>query len=726
MKSPYIPLTRDLVMVGGGHTHALVMLYWARNPLPGVRITLVNPKSTAPYTGMLPGFVAGHYERHELDIDIARLAIQANARHVIGSVNHIDTGAGLVHVSGRPPIEYDILSINVGAHSAMPEIPGAIQYGHPAKPLDSFASAWGSYIEEVRNGRPADVAVVGTGVAGVELALAMNYRLKKLAGMPVSVCMFEREQAPMNELDFLTRRKLLRILAGSGVQLHCGVGIASLERNRMILSDGNSYNAEFIALAAGARPHPWLADSGLADDRGYIPTDRCLRAVGHENVFATGDCATFTPRPLPRAGVYAVRQAPVLHDNLRSTLQNRSPGSFRPQVNFLKLISTGSRSAVGNKYGLTFSGRMVWKLKDRIDRRFMNRFTGMPSMNSDAIPPADVAGDVADIMGSYPALCRGCGGKVGHKVLQASLGPEDAAFQHADFDDAAEIQIGGTGMVVSTDHLNSFIDDHWMFARIVAVHAASDIWAKGATPVSALMTIVLPRMAERLQRRTIAEIMSSARSVLNAENVDIVGGHTCQGAEMSIGMTVIGKPGDRIITQSGAQEGDIVLMTKPIGTGVILAGMMTGQTKGEELRLSLESMQQTSAPISRLLASHATAMTDITGFGLGGHLLEMLEASAVAAMLDLSSIPLLPGAMRLAEEGVRSSLWEANSGMPQFSAEPANPRADLLFDPQTSGGLLATIPVRHVDETLDGADKLGIPIWQIGSIVNGQPELILD
>ncbi len=712
-----IPLTRDLVLVGGGHTHALVLMRWAARPLPGTRVTVINPTCTAPYTGMLPGYVAGHYQRHELDIDITRLAIRAGARFIRGAVEQIDPGSGRIQLGTRPAIAYDIMSLNIGIHGGVAGVPGIGDRIHPAKPLDHFARQWDRYIDDVRNGRAARVAVIGGGVAGVELALAMHHRLQGLAQGGTTTTIFEQGVSLLSELGPLARTALLRRLKQAGIAWQCGVSVASRDDRSMIMTDTVRHHVEFVALAAGARPHAWLRDSGLVDSYGFVPIDGCLRVIGQDVVFAAGDCAAFSPQPLPRTGVFAVRQAPVLARNLRAALQDHPLERFRPQGQFLKLVSTGPRHAVACKYGLAMSGRAVWHLKDRIDRRFMRQLTTMPAMTHAL--PTHAASGVREIIREAPMVCTGCGGKVGRTSLMAGLG----SMPSAGLDDAASIDVAGTRLLITTDHLDAMTDEAWLFARIAAAHAASDIWAMGGQPHSALVTAVLPRMNAQLQVRTLSDIMDGARSCLAPEGIRIIGGHTTQGSTMAMGLTVLGTAAQRPVTRSGARPGDCLVMTKPLGTGVILAGAMTGAVHGDDLATALEAMQATSAAAARVLARHASAMTDITGFGLAGHLHEILQDSQVAACLTLDRIPLLPGARELARRGIRSSLWSANAQLLTIDCPEPEERLDLLFDPQTSGGLLASIPPDRLESVLAETVRQSIECWQIGVIEPGPPGL---
>jgi selenide, water dikinase len=170
--TPTYPSIKDLVLIGGGHTHALVLRMWAMDPLPGTRLTLINPDPVAPYTGMLPGLIAGHYRRDELMIDLVRLARFANARLILDRATGIDRDQRLIHLASRPSIPYDLAAIDIGITSDLPGQPHAI----PAKPLGPYAAAWESFL--ARRPRNPHITLLGAGLGGVELALASAHRLQ--------------------------------------------------------------------------------------------------------------------------------------------------------------------------------------------------------------------------------------------------------------------------------------------------------------------------------------------------------------------------------------------------------------------------------------------------------------------------------------------------------------------------------------------------------------------
>lgn len=681
-------LTRDLVLVGGGHAHALALRMWAMDPLPGVRLTLISPEPVAAYSGMLPGVVAGHYPAGAIELDLVRLAGIAGARLILAPATGIDRAARRVMVAGRAPVAYDLLSLDIGITTAMPDLPGFAEHGVPAKPLDAFAAAWEAFM--AARPRAARVVVIGGGIAGVELALAAKRRSG--AGSGAEVTIVERDRA-LAAVGKGARAALLAHLVQAGVTLREGQAAVAVEAGAVLLADGTRLPSDFTLGAARATAQEWPGASGLAvEPGGFVRVLPSLQTETDPLIFATGDMAHMTASPRPKAGVFAVRQAPVLFHNLRAALAGRPLRPYRPQRDYLKLISTGGKGAVADKWGLRLDGAWLWRWKDRIDRRFMAMFQDLPATDAPK-PHAD------DPFGGRP-LCGGCGAKVGRGALLAALdglpAPARADVIAGAGDDAAILAMGGRQQVITTDHLRAFWADPWLMARLTAIHAMGDIWSMGAEAQAALSQITLPPMDERLQGRTVAEILDAAVGVFGPEGADLVGGHTTLGAEMVIGFTLTGLA-DRAIRQGGARVGDVLILTKPVGSGLILAAAMAGRAPGRVVAGALASMARPQGDAARVLAPVAHAMTDVTGFGLAGHLLAMAEASGLRAVLDLSAVPVLPGAEALAAAGEGSSLLPANRAAAAKMFFTPGPRADLLFDPQTAGGLLAAVAPEAAD-----------------------------
>ena len=721
--TPAFPQLRDLVLIGGGHSHALVLRIWGMNPLPGTRLTLINPDAAAPYTGMLPGLIAGHYRREELMIDLVRLARFAGTRLILDRATGIDREARLIHLAGRPPLPYDLAAIDIGITSHLPgDLPGAADTV-AAKPLGPYAAAWEAFL--ARRPTIPRIVILGAGVGGVELALASAHRL----GPEAQVTLIDRADAFLPSLSSAARAVLQRHLAQAGITLRLGAEVTGISATSVTLASNETLPSDFTLTATGARPHPWLAETGLDHQGGFVLTDGRLR-TSDPLIFATGDCATLADAPRPKAGVFAVRAAPVLLHNLRATLSGKPLKPFRPQTDYLKLISLGQQSAIAEKWGLTASGPRFWRLKDRIDRRFMDRFGTYPAMPAPEAP-ADATLGLAAHLDQRP-LCGGCGAKLGPGVLSQALStlpaPARPEVRSGPGDDAAVLTTPTGAQVLTTDHLRAFCHDPRLMARIAALHAMGDVWAMGATPQVALAQITLPPLGPELQTRMLAEIMDEAAQTFRAAGADVVGGHSTEGAELTIGFTVTGTA-EQILTKGGAQPGDALILTKPLGSGIILAAEMAlasvpGLLLGEIWAACIQEMTRAQGSAAAILAPHAHAMTDVTGFGLAGHLLEMLDTSRAAATIRLDAIPRMPGAVELAQAGHGSSLQPANLAAVSWRmTAPQDPRTDLLTDPQTAGGLLAAVPADLSEELVAALNAAGHDAAVIGQITSGAPHL---
>lgn len=367
---PFPAMTdQHIVLIGGGHTHALVLAALRDDPIAGARITLINPGPTAPYSGMLPGFVAGHYTQTQLEIDLVALAASAGATLVQDRVVGANPSARHVTLASGATMPFDVVSFDVGITTEMPKLPGFSEYGVPAKPLSSFATRWLAF----RDGaQPADIAVIGGGVAGAELSMAMGHALRARK-RDARVHLIDRSEI-LGEVPDRVRAGLRRALMRNGIQIHEHATIASVGPDALTLGNGRRIVSSFTVGAAGASPHEWIGHCGLATHKGFIAVDPMLRAQGHEAIFAVGDCAHMVETPRPKAGVYAVRQAPILTANLRSCITHTPLDKYAPQSDYLKLISLGRKSALGVYWGMPFQGALIWRLKDWIDRRFMAQF----------------------------------------------------------------------------------------------------------------------------------------------------------------------------------------------------------------------------------------------------------------------------------------------------------------------------------------------------------------
>lgn len=736
MQDRPIPILSDLVLIGGGHAHALFLRMWGMAPLPGVRLTVINPGAAAPYTGMLPGHIAGHYRRDEIMIDLVRLARFAGARVILDRVTGIDRMGRRVLLQNSPSIAYDMASIDIGISSDLPGLSGFDDHAVAAKPLGGYAARWEAFVAQ---GLPRPrVVVVGAGVGGAELALASHFRLTQ-AGAAPEVVLLEQGPTALPGIGAGARARLLRHLDRAGIRLITNARVTGIGADHVALQDAPALPSDFTLAVAGARPQDWLAETGLALQDGFVAIGPTLQSTD-PLIFAAGDCAHLTHAPRPKAGVFAVRQAPVLFHNIRAALTGGRLRPYWPQRDYLKLISTGGKGAVADKWGLPLDGGWLWRWKDRIDRKFMAMFEEYPAMRP-SLPDGPFLPGLAEAMAAKP-MCAGCGAKMGSDELSAALAslpaPQRAEVVSGPGDDAAILKAQSGFQVITTDHLRSFTHDARLMSQIAALHALGDIWAMGAKPQVALAQVTLPHMSAAKTTGMLEEIMLAASAVFRAAGADIVGGHSSIGAELTVGFTVTGLT-EQPVTKGGAAVGDAVILTKPLGVGTILAAEMAmtlipGLILGEAVAAALVSMTRPLGPVAMLLAGHAHAMTDVTGFGLAGHLLEILDASSdgsvpetsVGAELRLDAIPLLSGALMLAEAGIASSLAPANRGTCVGRIGGAeSPRKALLFDPQTGGGLLAVVAADQASAVLAALQDLGEEAAIIGRIIPGPARITL-
>jgi len=362
-----------LVLAGAGHAHAQVLLEWARAPLPGVELVLVSPLAQAPYSGMVPGWLAGTYRYDEMVIDFRALCAASGARWVAAEVTALDADARRLQLSNGDTLAYDLLSLNIGSTLRPPDGEGARMLA--LRPLSLLPQAYDEVLAAWRadpSTQPWTVTAVGGGAAGVESLLAVLARLRQLRpdrGVHGGLVSQASELLP--GLSAPARRAARRALARAGVTVQLG--------SRWCATVGRS--SDLVLWATGAEAHDWQRDparrGGLAvQEQGFIRIDAQLRSVSHPQVFATGDCAHWEPaeRALPKAGVVAVRMGPVLARNLRRALQGQPLETYHPQPRYLVLLATGDGRAIASRGALGASGRWAWHWKDAIDRRFIRRY----------------------------------------------------------------------------------------------------------------------------------------------------------------------------------------------------------------------------------------------------------------------------------------------------------------------------------------------------------------
>ncbi|MEB3335023.1 MAG: selenide, water dikinase SelD [Cyanobacteriota bacterium] len=687
------PWRHHLLLAGGGHTHALLLRRWLMRPRgrpPATRIVLVSRHSTLCYSGLVPAVVAGLEPPRACRIDLRRLCALAHVTFVRAVILGLDPIARLLFLDGRPPLAFDRLSLDVGALT--PAAPGELA----VKPLEPFLN-W-------CQAPPPEPRLRGGGASAVEVALALRARGLRphllLRGSTLSL------GSPA------ANRRAEALLQQAAIALHP--------------RDSSLQPADLAC--TGSQAPPWLAAAGLPVDpaSGRVLTEATLEVRHHPGLFAAGDCGLIASAPRPPSGVWAVRAAPLLATNLQRSLQGRPLARWRPQRRALQLLGDGG--VAGAPRALAFWGPLalgpsawLWRWKHHLDHRFMASFAALA-------PMAPASGAMA---------CRGCAAKVAAAPLRSALAR--LAALHGDpppppAEDAPLVRElkGGLLLLQSVDGFPALVDDPWLNGRLTALHACGDLWASGARVQSVQAVVTLPVAAPAVQEELLLQTLAGVRSVVDPLGAPLLGGHTMEGrdgAGLALTLTVNGLAlAARPWAKGPPRPGEVLLLSRPLGSGVLFAAAMAGAPPAEVLDGALDQLGQSQAALVDLLAAHGCrACTDITGFGLLGHLGEMLGwgpssppgpggAPTLQVELDGDAIPVFAGALELLAAGHASTLSPANAEalalldgpVRLLGRQPPSPALTaLLIDPQTCGPLLAALPAERAAGALRDLQAAG-------------------
>ena len=696
-----------VVLLGVGHTNAHVLRMWKMKRPKNAQLICVSNFPVVTYSGMLPGVIAGQYPRSAMEIDLIRLAQSAGARVVIGKVTGLDANQQKLLFADRPALTYDCLSIGIGSRPSFRGVEVADASPLIAvKPMQTFLKRFTDRLRQLNKPHPK-IVIVGGGVGSIEIAFCL---FERFFGKPrFDDSDFPRGLQPEISLITGSSRVGEGLLASTiasiqdafdfrDVQIRTNARVKKIETDAIVTEDGNSIAADIVIWATSAVGVPLLGDLGQElDQRGFLQTKSTLELTQAPGVFAVGDSGTIVGSQSPKAGVYAVRQGPILFKNIFRKLENRPLIDYEPQTGFLKLINFGNDKALAEYWGRTFNGKWAWRLKDRIDVKFMRMYQDYQPMKM--VPQAD---------DNEAMKCLGCGGKIGGQILSSALSElqinehPDVKIGLANPDDAAVVGTRNNEVTVTTDFFAAPFDDPYLVGRVAALNSASDCFVMGAQPNAALAIVQVPLGHPRAQLQVMRELMAGAVEEFNAMDVSIVGGHSIEGPRTTIGFTVLGYQVADPMTKGGLKLGDCLVLTKPLGTGILLAAWMQCKMKAECYQPLIDSMLQSNQIALDLVKEFpVTALTDVTGFGLAGHLVELMTASKVDVRLEVDAIELLPGVRELVESGIQSTLAPDNRSMlgriDTVRLDAESPALAPLFDPQTGGGLLFSIAEEHLD-----------------------------
>jgi pyridine nucleotide-disulfide oxidoreductase family protein len=389
---------KRLVLAGAGHAHALVLRSLVGQLMPGVEVVVISPEPRTPYSGMVPGWLSGHYRFDEIAIDFPPLVAAAGARWCRSEIHALDPSRRQLRLADGSTLSYDVLSLNIGSTLQPPTAQHAQML--PLRPLAMLQRRYESLLERWAReaaDRPFVVTAVGGGAAGFEALLAVLTRLRALRPEhTVHGSLRTRGTRLLPGLSPAARRAAQRALSRASVTVQLGGGwCTAVDRS-----------SDVVIWATGAEAHAWQRDparrgSLAVDEQGFVRIDEQLRSMSHPQVFATGDCASWSGQTLPKAGVHAVRMGPVLASNLRAALRVPAAAGelrvHRPQRHFLALLATGDGRAIASRGSFGAEGAWAWRWKDRIDRRFLQQFVAPPAAPPHASQPAQTVNPLAEV-----------------------------------------------------------------------------------------------------------------------------------------------------------------------------------------------------------------------------------------------------------------------------------------------------------------------------------------
>lgn len=647
----------QIILAGGGHAHTLIIQKWAMKPTskPDANITLITNDSTQLYSGMVPGLIAGIYKRNDIEINIRQLCETCNIELIIANIDAIDIKSKAIEISGRPQIRYEILSINVGSETDNQRH----REGVKIRPIGDALE----YISQETDDHSTPFRVIGGGYAGMETVLALRTR-------------WPNRQLELEVWPSQLNRFEARILMERGIKI---VNSGSVSKGPMLL-------------CTGSKGPEWLKASQLPVNRkGRVITNQNLEVIGLPGIFAVGDCGIVQGQERPPSGVWAIKAAKILEYNLKAKSSNKRLKKWYPQKTGLQLIGDQAGRAWGQKgqIRLTYS-KLWWRLKQLIDRTFMKKFAPKQKMKP----------------GGKTMDCRGCAAKLSGQTLQKALIRSQIAVNA---EDAAEILKGEQALFQSVDGFPAIVSDAWLNGRITTLHACSDLWASGARTINAMAVITLPKIGDIYQQDLLSSTLEGIRSALSEQNAQLVGGHTMvsrrepdmpwsMNIEVSLSVNGVTK---KPWTKGGIQRGDQLFVSRQIGTGVLFAAAMYGSCPARWIDEALEVMSTNQYQLVRELQElnvKVNACTDITGFGLLGHLMEMINAEETelnGVEIEPGNIPAYNGAIELISKGYCSTLAPANRSALKNLGKTIRLKGDinqnhleLIVDPQTCGPLL--------------------------------------
>ncbi len=682
-------LTKQLVLVGGGHANVQVLKKLSMNRIKGLHTILISEHYEATYSGMTPGYIHKDFSREDISIDLQRLCFNAGATFIKDRVIKIETKDQKLELKKFHSINYDLLSINTGSISNTRKIniKNSSKYFF-VKPISSLVKRLRKIDQIIKNTK-SKIAIIGGGVASYELAFSLIRRYED----PLEITIFGKKILQERNLNQQTKNKLRSIAKKLGIKEYSGE-VVSISEKYLTLRNGENIDCNFFLLSTGANIEKWLLESNLnKDESGFITVDNNLLSTNQKNIFVTGDACSIENYIRAKSGVMAVRQGEILKENIFLKLTGKKLIKFRPQKNWLYIIGTYENYALLNYFFLSFHAQWCWKLKALIDKSFINKFKFADDQN--------MSKKEFDLENSKDVkmYCQGCGSKVSKNTLVDYI---KKINKDTDLSDSFVINNKSLNILQTIDHIKLFSSlNPFEFGKISYLHSQNDILAGGGIVKSLSVSIGVPFSENFIEKFYLEYFMEGIKSEADKDECLISSGHSYQSRESGITLTLNGEIKSNS-SKNSAKDGDLIYLSKPLGTGYLLAAYfnnseMLSSDDFEKIIKNLKMGNQFSVNSARSSGSHT--MTDISGYGLSSHLVDICLSSNLSSELIINKNILINSNLDLLKLFKSTGFDNNYKSTNEFIEVSENhPLENILYDPQTNGPMLMAIEKKNKEK----------------------------
>ena len=674
--------TKQLVLIGGGHANVQVLKKLCMNNIKGLHTILISEHFEAIYSGMTPGFIHEDFSREEISIDLQRLCFNAGATFIKDKVIKLDTNHKELHLQNFPTVNYDLLSINTGSISNTKKI--NIENSSKCffvKPISSLVKNLNQIDQIVKNNKNK-IVIIGGGVASYELAFSLKRRYESLAEFTILGKKILKEK----NLNKKTKNDLKGIAENLNIKVYQGE-VISISEKYLTLNNGEKIDCDLSLISTGASIESWLLESNLSkDEKGFIKVNDNLLSIYDKNIFVTGDACSIENKPKPKSGVMAVRQGETLKENIFLKLTGKNLIKFKPQKNWLYLIGTYKNYALLNYFILSFHSRWCWVLKVWIDRNFINNFKFINNLRMTK------RNFELENFKNTLMYCQGCGSKVSKSTLINYIKKNSDNIY---LKDSSIVNNKSLQILQTIDHIKLFSSlNPFDFGKISFLHSQNDILAAGGEVKSLSVSLGVPFSENSVEKFYLEYFMAGIKFEADKNDCVISSGHSYQSQEAGITLTLNGEI-ESNVSKNSAKVGDLIYLSKPLGTGYLLAAYFNNSEmlSGYDFEKILNNLKKGNFfAANSARDSGSQTMTDVSGFGLSSHLIDICSSSNLSAELLLTPDILINSNIDLLRifqsTGFKNN---HNSSRKNIKISENHPLKNILFDPQTNGPMLIAI-----------------------------------